>query len=69
MTVHTSPTGFKRGGDANNNDEKEDENEEEDSSTCSVCESSATTGDSSYIFKMLECVINDDTNNERSCFC
>eukprot|EP01036_Dinobryon_divergens_P031450 gene31450-40848_t len=46
MTVHTSPTGFKRGGDASNNndDEKEDENGEEESSTCSVGESSATTG-------------------------
>ena len=41
MTVHTSPTGFKRGGDANS-DLKDDQSGEDDSSACSVSESSTS---------------------------
>jgi hypothetical protein len=54
MTVHTSPTGFKRGGDANS-DLKDDQSGEDDSSACSVSESS-TSGKVRFFFKNIgEC--------------
>ena len=50
MTVHTSPTGFKRGGDVNS-DLKDDQSGEDDSSACSVSESSTSGKD--RFFKYL----------------
>ena len=48
MTVHTSPTGFKRGGDTNS-DLKDDQSGEDDSSTCSINESSTSGYDRSLL--------------------